>query len=157
GNEFEIALLGLARFRYPRDPSTKAICYIEMQMSMTVKPSEGTFKLQALLTSNSWLFNKDCKLTGGFAVVVWFCGEHRGDFVVTLGGYHPRFRRPGHYPIVPRLGLSWPINDNLSVKGGVYLAVTSSCVMLGARLEATFYSGRVSAWFTAYLDVLIAW
>lgn len=29
--------------------------------------------------------------------------------------------------------------------------------MLGAKLEATFQSGRVSAWFTAYLDVIVAW
>jgi hypothetical protein len=29
--------------------------------------------------------------------------------------------------------------------------------MLGARMEATFHSGRVSAWFTAYLDVIVNW
>ena len=29
--------------------------------------------------------------------------------------------------------------------------------MLGAKLEATFHSGRISAWFTAYLDVIINW
>ncbi|MGH9764746.1 MAG: DUF6603 domain-containing protein, partial [Blastocatellia bacterium] len=61
------------------------------------------------------------------------------------------------YPVVPRIGLSWPVDDRLSIKGGVYLAVTSSCFMLGAILEATFHSGRISAWFTAYLDVVIAW
>src|SRR5581483_2539289 len=157
GNEFEFTLLGLARFRKPNDLSAKPICYVEMQILMTIKPSEGSFKLQALLTSNSWIINEDCKLTGGFAVFVWFDGPHKDDFIVTLGGYHPRFRRPDHYPLVPRLGLNWPVNDNLSIKGGVYLAFTSSCVMLGAKLEATFHSGRVSAWFTAYLDVIVAW
>jgi hypothetical protein len=157
GNDFEFALLGLARFRQPSDLSAKPICYVEMQILMTIKPGEGTFKLQALLTSNSWIINQDCKLTGGFAVYVWFSGEHKDDFVITLGGYHPRFRRPDHYPIVPRLGLNWPVNDALSIKGGVYLAITPSCCMLGAKLEATFHSGRVSAWFTAYLDVIIAW
>jgi hypothetical protein len=29
--------------------------------------------------------------------------------------------------------------------------------MLGGKLEATFNSGRISAWFTAYLDVVINW
>jgi hypothetical protein len=29
--------------------------------------------------------------------------------------------------------------------------------MLGARMEATFHSGRVSAWFTAFLDVIVNW
>lgn len=157
GNETEISLLGLARFRHPRDLSAKAICYVEMQILMTIKPKEGSFKLQALLTNNSWIINKDCRLTGGFALFVWFDGPHKDDFVLTLGGYHPRFRRPDHYPLVPRLGLNWPVNDNLTIKGGVYLAITPSCGMLGARLEATFHSGRIWAWFTAYLDVIVAW
>lgn len=157
GEDIEISLLGLARFRQPRDLSSKAICYVEMQILMSIKPSEGTFKLQALLSDNSWVITQDCKLTGGFAVFIWFDGEHKGDFVVTLGGYHPRFRRPEHYPVVPRLGLNWRVNDNLSIKGGVYLAFTPSCGMLGARMEATFRSGRISAWFTAYLDVIINW
>ena len=157
GGQLEISLLGLARFRQPRDTTAKAICYVELQILMTIKPTEGTFKLQALLTNNSWVINKDCRLTGGFALFAWFDGEHKGDLVVTLGGYHPRFRRPEHYPIVPRLGLNWPVNDNLSIKGGVYLAYTPSCGMLGAKLEATFHSGRISAWFTAYLDVIINW
>ena len=67
------------------------------------------------------------------------------------------FVRPAHYPIVPRLGLNWRVNDNLTMKGSMYLAITPSCGMLGARMEATFHSGRVSAWFTAYLDVIVNW
>jgi hypothetical protein len=157
GDEVEISLLGLARFRHTRDPSARPICYVEMQILMSIKPSEGTFKLQALLTNNSWIINTDCKLTGGFALCVWFGGEHKGDMVLTLGGYHPRFQRPEHYPLVPRLGLNWPVNSNLSIKGGVYFAITPSCLMLGGKLEATFTSGRISAWFTVYLDVVINW
>ena len=124
---------------------------------MSIKPSEGTFKLQALLTSNSWIINTDCKLTGGFALFVWFGGEHKGDMVFTLGGYHPRFQSSGTLSVVPRLGLNWTVNDKLSIKGGAYLAITPSCLMLGAKLEATFNSGRISAWFTAYLDVVVNW
>ncbi|HKR23200.1 MAG TPA: DUF6603 domain-containing protein, partial [Pyrinomonadaceae bacterium] len=157
GGEVEISLLGLARFRHTRDASAKPICYVEMQILMSIKPSEGTFKLQALLTNNSWIFNTDCKLTGGFALFVWFGGPHKGDAVLTLGGYHPRFQRPEHYPIVPRLGLNWHVNEQLSIKGGVYLAITPSCLMVGGKLEATFNSGRISAWFTIYLDVIVGW
>lgn len=157
GNEFELSLLGLARFKQPSDPSAKPICYIEMQLLMTIKPKDGVFKLQALLTSNSWLLNKDCKLTGGFAICAWFGGPHKGDVVVTLGGYHPRFKRPDHYPIVPRLGLNWQVSPQLSIKGGSYLAFTPSCVMAGGRLEAVFRSNRVTVWFTVYWDVVVNW
>ncbi|MET0646945.1 MAG: DUF6603 domain-containing protein [Pyrinomonadaceae bacterium] len=157
GNEFELSLLGLARFKQPSDLNAKPICYVEMQLLMVVKPKDGVFKLQALLTSNSWVLNQDCKLTGGFAVYAWFDGPHKGDVVVTLGGYHPRFKRPDHYPIVPRLGLNWQISPQLSVKGEAYLAFTPSCGMVGARLEAVFRSNRVTVWFTAYLDVIVNW
>jgi hypothetical protein len=157
GGEFEITLLGLARFRHTRDASAKPICYVEMQVLMSLKPSEGTFKLQALLTNNSWIIHTDCKLTGGFALFVGFGGRHKGDMVLTLGGYHPRFKRPEHYPVVPRLGLNWTVNDKLSIKGGVYLAITPSCLMLGGKLEASFNSGRISAWFTVHLDVIVSW
>ena len=157
GNEFEFSLLGLARIRQPRDLSVKPICYIELQILLSVKPSEGSFKLQAVLSNNSWVVSPSCRLTGGFALYAWFGGKHKGDFVITLGGYHPRFRRPDHYPIVPRLGLNWQISESLRIKGELYLAVTSSCFMLGARLEAAFYSSRVSVWFTAYFDALISW
>ena len=126
GGDLEIALLGLARFRQPRDTTARAICYVELQILMTIKPKEGAFKLQALLTNNSWIINEDCKLTGGFALFAWFAGEHKGDLVVTLGGYHPKFRRPEHYPVVPRLGLNWRVNENLTIKGGVYFAYTPS-------------------------------
>src|SRR6185369_13909285 len=155
--EFEISLLGLARFRLPRDTTARAICYVELQILLTIKPKEGTFKLQALLSHNSWIINKDCRLTGGFALFAWFDGKHKGDVVFTLGGYHPKFQRPEHYPVVPRLGLNWPVNHNLSIKGGCYFALTPSCGMFGAKLEATFHSGCISAWFTAYLDVVINW
>jgi hypothetical protein len=155
--DIELTMLGLARFRHTRDLKSPPICYVEMQILMSLKPSEGTFQLQALLTNNSWIVSQNCKLTGGFALFIWFGGKHKGDWVITFGGYHPRFVRPAHYPIVPRLGLNWPVNDNLTIKGGIYLAITPSCGMLGARMEATFHSGRISAWFTAYLDVIVNW
>lgn len=155
--EIELSLLGLARLKQPSDPSARPICYVELQLLMNVKPKDGIFQLQGLLTSNSWIFNQDCKLTGGFAVFVWWGGPHKGDVVVTLGGYHPRFKRPEHYPVVPRLGLNWQVTPQLSVKGGIYIAYTPSCVMVGSRLEAVFRSDRVTVTFTAYLDVIVNW
>jgi len=33
--------------------------------------------------------------------------------VITLGGYHPAFQKPTHYPEVPRLGLNWNVTSHL--------------------------------------------
>ncbi len=52
------------------------------------------------------------RLTGGFAFETWWQGPNNGQFVITVGGYHPRFHHDG-YPVVPRVGLSWqPIDDD---------------------------------------------
>ncbi|KPV48195.1 hypothetical protein SE17_39375, partial [Kouleothrix aurantiaca] len=86
------------------------------------------------LTDNSWLLSRDVRLTGGFAFASWFAGPNRGQFVVTMGGYHPDFHRDG-YPIVPRLGLAWRIGDNFSIVGESYFALTSEALMAGVRIE----------------------
>ena len=92
--------------------------------------------MQAQLTDNSWLLYSDVRLTGGFAYVVWFGGPKRGEFVLTMGGFHPDFHRDG-YPVVPRLGLQWSIGSAIVIKGGAYFALTSEAVMAGVEVEVS--------------------
>lgn len=155
GNDMEFTLLGLARFS--KSAGSKRFCNVELAVKMTLRPQDGVFLLQAELTGNSWVMDEKCSLTGGFALGVWFSGKHKGDFVLTLGGYHPKFQRPAHYIDVPRLGLNWPVSDSLSIKGEFYCAVTPSHLMAGGRLEATYQSARIRAWFVAHVDFLMSW
>lgn len=159
GQDFEIALLGLTTLVLPKqvgDGST-AIVYAELQLSVTFKPSTGLLAVSLVLTSNSYVLDKDCRLTGGFAFYLWFGGEHRGDFVVTLGGYSPFFTPPDYYPVEPRLGFDWPVSDQIEISGGAYFALTPSCVMAGGSLSATFHDGNLKAWFDMEADFLVAW
>ena len=137
GDGLEIALLGLARMALPR-PQV-AIVSIELGLVARFSSKEGVLWVQAQLTDNSWLLYPDVRLTGGFAFVVWFAGPNRGQFVLTIGGYHPNFRRAG-YPEVPRLGLQWRVGPFIAIKGESYFALTSEAVMAGVRVEvsATF-------------------
>ncbi len=137
GDGLDINLLGLARMALPR-PQV-AIVSIEVALVVRFSSSEGVLWVQGQLTDNSWLLYPDIKLTGGFAYVVWFGGERRGEFVLTMGGYHPDFSRPG-YPQVPRLGLRWSIGSNIVIKSGSYFALTSEALMAGGDFEgsATF-------------------
>ncbi|MCB0551894.1 MAG: hypothetical protein KDD19_30290, partial [Phaeodactylibacter sp.] len=98
-----------------------------------------------------------CHLTGGFAFYVWFSGQHAGDFVVTLGGYHPRFVAPKHYPTVPRLGFNWMVSDVFSIKGGLYFALTAHALMAGGNLEALFHMGPIRAWFRVGANFIVSW
>lgn len=158
GVEFEIALLGLSRLTVPplAEPEQTIAC-AELAIRAVYKPSEGVFSLEGRLTSESYIFSKSCRLTGGFAFFVWFSGEHAGDFVVTLGGYHPKFVRPAHYPIVPRLGANWQVTTEFAVTAEMYFALTTSCLMAGGKLSAVYQSKSIKAWFVVYADFLIAW
>ena len=99
--------------------------------------------VQAQLTDNSWLLHKSVRLTGGFAFASWW-GPNSGQFVVTVGGYHPRFHHDG-YPVVPRVGLSWKPIYNISVVGETYFALCSEAMMAGAELEAAAQFGPAHA------------
>ena len=48
---------------------------------VSFKPDEGVISVQAQLTPNSYLFAPACKLTGGFALFIWFS---QAQFVLTL-------------------------------------------------------------------------
>ena len=141
GDGLDINLLGLARMALPR-PQV-ALVSIEVGLLVRFSSSEGVLWVQGQLTDNSWLLYPDIKLTGGFAYVIWFKGEHAGEFVLTLGGYHPDFRRAG-YPQVLRLGLRWSIGSNIVIKAGCYFALTSEALMAGGDFEGSASFG--SAW-----------
>lgn len=157
GQEFQLALIGLSTMRLPQ-AGPVVYAYIEMQLEAVFKPQEGFFGLSALLTSNSYVLDPACHLTGGFAFYMWFEGsDHPGDFVVTAGGYHPAFSPPPWYPKEPRLGFNWALDGSVSVSGGAYFALTPSSVMAGGSLEVLFHDGNLRAWFTAHADVFIQW
>ena len=161
GIQLQVALLGLAKISVPKQlpagPKVPAIACAELAIKVTFSPSTGILAAEARLTDNSFLFTKDCRLTGGFAFYCWFAGTHEGDFVVTLGGYHAQFDKPLHYPVVPRLRIHWPVSAELSITGEAYFALTPSCLMAGGKLDAVFQSGPIRAWFYVRADFLIAW
>ncbi len=134
GDGLEIALLGLARVALPRPQF--ALVSIELGLIARFSTRDGVLWIQAQLTENSWLLHESVRLTGGFAFVMWFAGPNRGQFVLTMGGFHPRFQRSG-YPEVPRLGFQWGVSDAIVVKGESYFALTSEAVMAGGQLSAS--------------------
>ena len=149
GNDFEIALFGLARLGLPNPDLPLA--EIELALLARFSTRDMVLWIQAQLTDNSWVISRDARLTGGFAFVSWF---RTGDFVLTLGGYHPDFH-VSTYPQVPRLGLSWTLGDYLSIRGESYFALCSSAVMAGSRLDASLQLGPGYARIVAGFDALI--
>ncbi|MEU3986308.1 DUF6603 domain-containing protein [Streptomyces sp. NPDC026672] len=160
GDELALAVLGLATLQLPMpaESATRTYVYAELGLEAVIRPLTGSFELAAELAPVSYVLTPDCHLTGGFAASVWFgSNPDAGQFVVTLGGYHPSFRRPAAYPDVPRLGIKWAVSSNLTITAQAYLAVTPSCAMAGGRLSIVFHAGDFRAWFTAQADVLLSW
>ena len=159
GSEFSISVLGVSRISVPAQPASgqAPLCRADLALRAEFNPTAGVFSVQAQLGPASYVFSTDCKLSGGFAFCTWFKGPHQGDFVISLGGYHAAFKRPDHYPLVPRLALDWVVTPQVRITGELYFALTPRCVMAGGRLSAVYDGGWVRAWFTAYADFLIAW
>ena len=143
GNGLDVNLFGLARMALPRPGF--AIVSIELALLAHFSTSEGVFLIQAQLTDNSWLLYEDVRLTGGFAFAIWWKGPLAGQFVLTMGGYHPDFQVPVGYPVVPRLGLTWQLSDAIVIKGGSYFALTSEALMAGVDIEVSVDFGWVWA------------
>lgn len=161
GNHFEVDVLGLSTVKVPTPTAGGAdvtpIAEVQLALKAVFNPSEGFLSVEAQLTGNSFILDRKCHLTGGFAFYVWFAGAHQGDFVLSLGGYHPDFQKPDHYPTVPRLGLNWQVTPELSIMGGIYFALTPHMVMAGGRLEAVYQSGAFKASFKLAADFLVCW
>lgn len=156
GKEFEILVLGKSYGSFP--PTGVTYGYVELDLEVVFQPDAGLFKAEAALSPNSYVLDQNCHLIGGFAFYSWFGNNaHAGDFVFTVGGYHPAFKQPDYYPVVSRLGFNWPVSSEVLIKGGAYFALTPSCIMAGGGLEAVYQSGNLRAWFTAYADFLIYW
>ncbi len=135
----------------------KLLVHIVLLIQASFQPEAGLICVSAAVGGESYLLARDCRVTGGFAFYVWYDGEHKGDFVLTMGGYHREYNKPAHYPSVPQLGLRWQITRELLLQGNLYFALTPSGLMAGGSMQMLFDGGCVQAWCTAKVDILLMW
>jgi hypothetical protein len=74
-------------------------------------------------------------------------GDH-AVFVLSAGGFHPRYTRPAGVPALRRLALDLAPGGSWGLRVDAYLAVTSNAVMFGGRvqLEAMIAGCGVEGW-----------
>ncbi len=152
GDTVEMNLLGLSRMSLPRRDLTLA--QLELALRARFSSRDMVVSVQAQLTDNSWLLSESCRLTGGFALVNWL---RTGQFVLTVGGYHPEFDKPAEFPAVPRVRFNWAVSRSVAIKGEAYFALTASCVMAGGRLEVSYDTSSVWASLTAIINAILSW
>lgn len=154
GTHFEVALLGTSTVQLPAS-SANPVAKAKLELEATFTPASGVLAITGHLTPDSYVLSRACHLSGGFAFYSWLGGPHEGEFVMTFGGYSPRFSPPSHYPVVPRLGLNWQVTSELSVRGELYFALTSGAVMAGGKMNAVWQRGDIRAWFNVDVDFLL--
>lgn len=148
GRSMEIDLFGVSSILFPT-------AFIELEWTARFDPESGYLFIGGQLTERSYLLVPLVHLTGGFAVAAWLAGELKGDFVVSVGGYHPGFHVPDHYPNhIPRLGISFHLGP-AEIKGGMYFAITPQCVMMGGALDVSVRQDGLSAYIRLSLDAVI--
>jgi hypothetical protein len=164
GSRLRFSLMGIAEVSLPpKVDRDKALAFIRLFLMVTVDPQAGVCELRGGLTEESHIFDRRCKLTGDFAVIVWFGSERRGDFFISLGGaHHPSFRNDDGtgkalYPTLAKVGINWVISQNLRLTANGYFALTPACMMAGADLDLSYTSGNLNAWLRAGAHFLVQW
>lgn len=161
GVDFQVALFGQCSMSFPTSAAGTALAYIEIDILASFTPASGLLAVDGRLAPASYIYGGFVQLSGGFAFYIWFGStqggdDHKGQFVVSIGGYHPAFNPPDYYPKVPRLTMSAGLGP-FQIKGQAYLALTPAMIMAGISMTATWSSGGIKAWFAAGVDFLIAW
>jgi hypothetical protein len=94
-------------------------------------------------------------LTGDMALRLdW--GRDPG-FLLTFGGFHPRFTPPPGLRPLKRLSLQLTDSDNPLVRFEAYLAVTSNTLQLGARASVALEAGGFGIEGGGSFDTLVQW
>lgn len=151
----EIAILGVSRLVLPNEKAA----YLNLQFGLKAiyRIQSGEIQSNAQLADGSYLIHDNVNLSGSVAVYTWLKGENTGDFVLTVGGYHPRFKKPAHYPTVPKVGFNWLVSETTKISGNTYFALTNQAIMAGFSFNATYQKGNLKAWFTANSDMILQW
>ncbi|MFJ8473523.1 DUF6603 domain-containing protein [Kitasatospora sp. NPDC094011] len=164
GASWKVLLIGRTTIDLPRSKAAKKpIARLVIDLAIGYHQDQGLFSMDAVVAPGSYVIDPAAELTGGLALYIW--GQDRTargggkGFVFTLGGYHPRFKRPAYYPNPPRVGWRWTVGP-VAIRGQVYAALTDGAFMAGGELSATYDKGhgiQLQAWFTAWLDALVQW
>lgn len=128
-------MLGLSIMEVPE------VYRIKFAFSLQADFNSGFVIARGEITDGSYLIFKEVKLRGSFVFAMWFSESLKGDFLFTIGGYHPNFNAPKHYPSsgeLYRLGFSL-LRGNLSAALQMYFALTPQAIMFGliGRLNYT--------------------
>ncbi|MBP6606297.1 MAG: hypothetical protein KA240_11495 [Nitrospira sp.] len=132
-----VVVLGRLQVLLPNQ--THPLIQIRMDALGVLDVSAETVSLDATLYDSRIL---QFTLTGDMALRAGW--GRQPQFVLAIGGFHPRFAPPPGLPALQRLALQLADGDSLQLRCQAYLAVTSNTVQFGARVDLHAAGGGFS-------------
>ncbi|MBA5864634.1 MAG: hypothetical protein GDA65_18290, partial [Nitrospira sp. CR1.1] len=134
-----IRVVVLGRLQVLLPNQTHPLVQIRMDALGVLDLSAETVSLDATLYDSRIL---QFTLTGDMALRAGW--GRQPQFVLAIGGFHPRFAPPPGLPALQRLALQLADGDSLQLRCQAYLAVTSNTVQFGARVDLHAAGGGFS-------------
>ncbi|MGW1077671.1 DUF6603 domain-containing protein [Streptomyces sp. NPDC002537] len=157
GDDIVAGLYGQASAQFPKYPANP-IAALEVDVRAEYRGSTDTLEIDAVVANGSFVLDRACRLTGGLAVRLWLGrSAHPGEFVISVGGYNPKFDVPKYYPRPERVGFDWHLGDRIHVWGNCYAALTPRAFMAGMKAGLSGQFGIASVDAEVYADALIEW
>jgi hypothetical protein len=129
----DIALLGVLRMALPADD--EAILVLNVNFAGALEFSKQRLYFFASLYDSHVLF-----ITIDGEMGLLFAWGDNADFVVSVGGFHPRFTSPPlPFPAPRRISISIINESYAKIRADAYFAVTTNTVQFGTHCE--FYFG----------------
>lgn len=144
-----IAILGVLRVALPDEDA--AVVAIQVSFFGAIEFDRKRVYFFASLYDSRILF---ITLEGEMAALAAFGDD--ADFVLSVGGFHPRFEPPPlPVPSPRRIALNILDEDNARIRVEGYLAVTTNTAQFGARAEAFFGFSAFSVEGSISFDALL--
>ncbi|MDH4255570.1 MAG: hypothetical protein OEX13_13730 [Gammaproteobacteria bacterium] len=134
-----IRVVVLGRLQVLLPDQTHPLIQIRMDALGVLDVSAETVALDATLYDSRIL---QFTLTGDMALRAGW--GRQPQFILAIGGFHPRFAPPPGLPALQRLALQLADGDSLQLRCQAYLAVTSNTVQFGARVDLHAAGGGFS-------------
>lgn len=122
------AIIGLVRVVLP--DKGKSIIVLNLDVLGIINFSKKKLTITASLYDSRILF---LNLFGD--AVIWLEWGHNPQFIMSLGGFHPKFTPPPGFPKLRRLTLSLNWGNTLFISFQFYMAQTPNSLQFGAKFD----------------------
>jgi hypothetical protein len=126
-----IRILLLARVAARLPSASSPLVRINMDALGVLDLGQSALSLDATLFDSRLL---TYTISGDMALRATWAGQR--EFLLAIGGFHPRFTPPAGFPPLQRITIDMPSGIVSKLRLAAYLAITSNTVQFGANLDA---------------------